>query len=75
MCLGFPFRAPQLWFNCMLYHSNLAQLLSLYFRELEDLEREEEEADKVLILTQRTFEKCKCCKMYINGPYQVKYPK
>ncbi|WAR12424.1 hypothetical protein MAR_026604 [Mya arenaria] len=46
-----------------------------YIRELEDLEREEEEADKILILSERTFEKCKCCKMSICGPYQVKYPK
>lgn len=46
-----------------------------YIRELEDQEREEEEADKILILTERNFEKCKCCKMSINGPYQVKYPK
>ena len=47
----------------------------LHLRELEDLDREEEEADKVLILTQRTYDKCKCCKMYVCGPYQVKYPK
>lgn len=46
-----------------------------YIRELEDLEREEEEADKVLILTERNFEKCKCCKLSINGPYQIKYPR
>jgi hypothetical protein len=42
---------------------------------LEDLERDEEEADKILILTERNFEKCKCCKMSIVGPYQVKYPR
>lgn len=46
-----------------------------YIRELEDLTREEEEADNVLISTERVFEHCKCCKLGINGPYMPKYPK
>ncbi|KAK3610346.1 hypothetical protein CHS0354_029816 [Potamilus streckersoni] len=46
-----------------------------YVREEMDLLRESEEADSHLVMTKRDIDHCKCCKMGIDEPYKVPYPK
>ncbi|XP_069114022.1 uncharacterized protein [Argopecten irradians] len=46
-----------------------------YVRELEEMDKEAEEAENILIKTDQNMEHCKKCKMGINGPSMIKNPR
>ncbi|XP_061188629.1 uncharacterized protein LOC133206080 [Saccostrea echinata] len=46
-----------------------------YAKELEEIDREAEEAEKILIVLPKKSEKCQDCKMGIDKPYRNKNPK
>lgn len=46
-----------------------------YAKEIEEMDREQEEAEKILIVMPKKSEKCPGCKMGIDQPYRNKNPK
>jgi hypothetical protein len=59
----------------VLYKHILIVIIFISFRELEEIDREQEEAEKILIVLPKKSEKCQGCKMGIDEPYRNKNPK